>query len=184
MRALVIATMCVLPLAGAEAELPTTDPGKSFLVQAFGPKTFARAGASAVLVEVTNSPEEWGRGVDGLGIRFASAYGKHLIGTSVQFSVSTLRHEDLHYFPSTDRTFAGRMKHALVSTVVARNALDGSSMMAAGRVSCAFASGFGSRVWMPERYHTFASGMNSAGVSLGLDAGMNVFREFWPKRRH
>jgi len=57
-------------------------------------------------------------------------------------------------------------------------------MMAAGRVSGAFASGFGSQACMPERYQTFASGMNSAGVSLGMDAGMNVFREFWPKRRH
>jgi len=37
---------------------------------------------------------------------------------------------------------------------------------------------------MPARFHTFSSGISSAGISLAVDAGLNVMREFWPEIRH
>jgi len=184
MRVILIAAVCALSAAGAEEEFQQPSPEKSFAQQTFGVGTYVRAGAATLAGEITNSPEEWGRGADGVGRRFASAFGKHLIHTSTEFSVATLRHEDLRYFPAETKGFGSRLRHALLSTVVARNTSTGNQTLATGRLSGAFASGFVSRLWFPDRYHTFSSGMSSTGFSLGITAGTNVFREFWPKRRH
>ena len=179
MRFLVIATICAVPIFGADEP----SPEKSFVDQLFGPATFVRAGVGAAFSEMTNRPSEWGRGADGLGKRLASSYGRHLVSTTVQVGVATHLHEDLRYFPADEKGFGGRLRHALLSTVMARNKDTGGQTLAAGRISGAFASGFVSRLWFPERYHTVSSGMASGGISLGIDAGANVFREFWPKRR-
>ena len=56
--------------------------------------------------------------------------------------------------------------------------------LATSRFSGAIAGGFVSRAWMPAWFHTFASGISSAGISLAVDAGVNVLREFWPEIRH
>ena len=184
MRVILIAGLCVLSAAGAEEELQQPSPERSFAKQTFGTATLVRAGAATLAGEVANSPREWGRGADGVGKRFASAFGKHLIHSTTQFSVATLRHEDLRYFPSEKQGFGGRLRHALLSTVVARSTHTGNPTLATGRLSGAFVSGFVSRQWFPDRYHTFSSGMSSGGFSLGLNAGTNVFREFWPKRRN
>ena len=184
MRVILIAAVCVLSAAGADEALQQPSPETSLAKQTFGVETFVRAGAATVAGEIANSPEEWGRGADGIGKRFASAFGKHLIHSTTQFSVATLRHEDLRYFPADKKGFGNRLRHALVSTVVARNTSTGNNTLATGRLSGAFAGGFVSRLWFPDRYHTFSSGMASSGFSLGINAGTNVFREFWPKRRH
>ena len=184
MRVILIAAICVASAAGAAEESQKLAPEKSLANQAFGPATYYRAGAATALGVITDSPEEWGRGADGVGKRFASAFGKHLINTSVRVGVATLRHEDLRYYPAEKQGFKSRMGHALVSTVVARNTTTGGRTLAAGRLSGAFVSGFASRQWLPDRYHTFSSGMTTSGISLGIDAGINVFREFWSKRRH
>jgi len=41
-----------------------------------------------------------------------------------------------------------------------------------------------SRAWQPARQHTLGSGLATAGIILGADAGSNVVREFWPEIRH
>lgn len=183
MKSILLAAICVLPSLGAE--LPWTPAAeKSYFQHAFGIASYKRAAISTVLAEITNNPREWGRTWDGAGKRFASAYGRHLISTSVRYSVATLRHEDARYFPSAETAFKGRLKHALLGTVRARHEDTGASMFALGRVSGAYAGGFVSRTWMPDRFHTFSSGIRSGTMSLGLDAAMNVMREFWPRKRN
>jgi hypothetical protein len=98
--------------------------------------------------------------------------------------VATVRHEDLKYYPSGKQGFGPRMKHALLSTVVARKTTDGRPTMATGRVSGAVAGGFVSRLWQPARLRTVSSGLATSGIALGADAGANAVREFWPEIRH
>ncbi len=71
-----------------------------------------------------------------------------------------------------------------MSTVYARKTNRDGQTLATSRFSGALAGGFVSRVWMPARFHTFASGISSAGISLAFDAAVNVLREFWPEIRH
>ena len=138
----------------------------------------------AAVGQVFNHPSEWGRGAAGFGKRVASGFGKHIVKTSVEYPVAAARHEDLHYYPSTQRGFGPRLRHALVSTVVTQDTRNGRRKVAAGRISGNVASGFISRAWQPAAMHTAASGAATAGIGLGVDAGTNVLREFWPEIRH
>src|SRR5579884_55820 len=148
-----------------------------------GKLAFLRAAAVTAEQEVRNSPDEWGRGMPGVGKRFASVFGKHLVKSGVQIGMAGLLHEDLRYCRSPKSGFRSRLKHALVSTVAGRSAKTGEATPAVGRFSGAIASGLVSRAWQPVRLRTVSSGIASAGVSLGADAGANVVREFWPEIR-
>jgi hypothetical protein len=53
---------------------------------------------------------------------------------------------------------------------------------AVGRVAGSFGSGLISRIWQPSSISGIAHGFASGGISVGADVGMNVAREFWPRR--
>src|SRR5204862_2941579 len=77
----------------------------SFAKKAVGKPALIRAGASAVYGQVRNSPREWGRGAGGLGKRFASSVGTHVVKATVEVGVAAWRHEDLSYHPSEQQGF-------------------------------------------------------------------------------
>jgi hypothetical protein len=157
---------------------------KSFLRHLFGPRGFIFAAISTSIQHARDVPAEWGSGLAGLGRRYASAFGQHLVNGTVQYSVAKALHEDLKYYPSEEAGFKPRVKHALISTVYARKTNREGQTLATSRFSGALAGGFVSRAWQPARFHTFGSGISSAGISLSVDAGLNVLREFWPEIRH
>src|SRR5260370_15147191 len=140
MRTVAIATLCLLLVAD---QMPAAEPRKrdhqSLARQAFGKQAIARVGAGATVGQIANRPHEWGRGPSGFGKRLGSGMGKHLVKSSVQFGVAALRHEDLKYYRSEKQGFRPRVKHALLSTVVARTTTNGRPTMATGRVSGAVA---------------------------------------------
>lgn len=179
-----VAIFLLLPQLATPAVSPERSGRAHFAKKTFGKKAVAEVGAGTLIAHARNSPPEWGRGAPGLGKRFASGLGKHAVGSSINFTVSKLRHEALGYQPSGKQGFAPRLKYALVSTVVTRKTTTGKRTVASGRLSGAVGSGFISRLWMPARMHSIASGASSAGISLGVDAGSNVVREFWPEIRH
>jgi hypothetical protein len=79
--------------------------------------------------------------------------------------------------------FWPRVKHAAVTTYwVGRDNGQAGQTLAAGRITGAFAAGMVSRTWMPSRVATFGAGMQSFGGSIGLDVGLNLFKEFWPRK--
>jgi hypothetical protein len=157
---------------------------KSFLRHLFGPRGIIFAAISSSIQHARNAPAEWGSGLAGLSRRYASAFGQHLVNGTVQYSVAKALHEDLKYYPSEEAGFKPRVKHALISTVYARKTNGEGQTLATSRFSGAVAGGFVSRAWQPARFHTFGSGISSAGISLAVDAGLNVLREFWPEIRH
>jgi len=133
--------------------------------------------------EARNSPHEWNRTWAGFGKRAASSYGQRLIKGATELAVSsTVTHEDLRYHKSNQEGAWLRLKYALVRTLwVPRDVGDGNTF-AAGRVTGAFVAGQLSRTWMPSRVATFNAGAQNMGLSLSVDAGINVLREFWPKK--
>jgi hypothetical protein len=143
-----------------------------------------KTGISAVWGEARNSPREWGRTWEGFAKRAGSAYAQRAVKGVVEFSISSaLTHEDLRYHRSGLQGTWPRMKYALVRSFwVPRDVGDGHTF-AVGRIVGAFTAGQVSRTWMPTRVATLGAGVSSGGVSIGLDVGLNVAREFWPKRR-
>lgn len=185
MRTLTILTAIVLVAPAFSATQRVRHPYRREWAHHLASKqALGTVAAGAALQQARHSPHEWGGGVEGFGKRVASGFGKHVVKTSVEYTVAGIRHEDLHYYPSQKRGFRPRLEHALVSTVVTRKTTTGRKTVASGRISGAVASGFVSRLWQPASLQTASSGAASAGISLGADAGANVVREFWPEIRH
>jgi hypothetical protein len=137
---------------------------------------------TALFNEARNSPHEWGRGIDAFGKRAASSFGQRSVKATVELCASSWTHEDLHYRRMGQGGFWPRMKHAAVGTYwVPRDDGQGQTL-AVGRITGAFAAGMVSRTWMPSRVATFGAGMQSFGGAIGLDVGLNLFTEFWPRK--
>ena len=171
-------------VGGLQAADPNESKQPDYLHDTFGLMAVGKVVVRATYGEILDNPKEWGRGIDGYGIRLGSAFGSHFVKNSIQFPVAAWRHEDMRYHPSTEAKFGGRLKHALISTVVTRNLITGESTFAAGRVSGIFGSALISRTWQPAPDRTVAGGFSSAGISLAIDAGVNVLREFWKRPKH
>jgi hypothetical protein len=151
---------------------------------AFSPGAAARAAAGAGISQANDTPSEWGQGMAGFGKRFASAFGKHLVKTAIQYPVAYFRHEELGYRPSNKQGFGPRLQYALVSTVVTRKTTTGKRTLASGEIAGALGSGLISRSWQPASVSSISQGFLSGGITLGVDAGSHVIREFWPEIRH
>ena len=184
MRLQVIAISLMLAFTAQAAEKRPHRYRSRYVKHTFGKQAALQTGVSAGVQHLRNSPHEWGQGIGGFGKRVASGFGQHVVKNSIQYPIAAFRHEELGYRPSGKKGFGPRLGYALTSTVITHKTTNGKKTVAAGRISGAVGSGFISRAWQPARLHTVSSGAASAGVMLGVDAGNNVVREFWPEIRH
>jgi len=172
----------ILELSAA-TRAPVHPYRRQYVKSTYSKRAAVSVGAHAAVGQVLNHPKEWGRGAAGFGKRVASGAGTLVVKNSIQFGVAAVRHEDLRYHRSDQPGFGPRMKHALVSTVVTRKTTTGKKTVAAGRISGAVGSGLVSRAWQPAAARTVAGGLSTAGIGLAADAGLNVAREFWPRKK-
>jgi hypothetical protein len=169
-----------------DTAVPAAAPKQeSYLHHVFaGTGPYLKSAASAGISQAKGTPEEWGGGVQGYAKRWGSAFGKHIVKSSIHYGVARLRHEELGYRPSEKKGAWPRLRYALISTVVTRKTTTGARTISTSEISSVVGSGLISRLWQPASLHTVASGFGSAGISFGADAGYNVVREFWPEIRH
>lgn len=184
MRIAIIAAVSLTMVANAPGAEMQGSKRKECAKRAFSTGAMVGVGVGATFQQALNSPHEWGSGIAGFGKRVGSVMGKHLVDSSIQFTVATIRHEDLNYHRSGKQGFTPRLKYALLSTVITRKTTTGEKTVASNKIAGAVGAGFISRLWQPVRLHTVGSGIGSAGISLGVQAGSNVVREFWPEIRH
>jgi hypothetical protein len=145
--------------------------------ETYGKRAVIGVTAGASVNQLTHHPKHWGGGVTGFGKRLGSGFATHAVKTTVEHAVAAPLHEDLHYHRSTKSGVGPRLRHALVSTVVTTNTKSGKRTPAVGRISGHAAAGAFSQAIIPA-----ASGASTAGIGLAADAGVNVAREFWPRR--
>src|SRR5262249_54252441 len=77
------------------------------------PSFLLSVGLSAGITQLTNTPSEWGRGVDGYVRRFGTLYGLAAFRQSVLFAGSSLLHEDPRPLRSRRHGFGPRAADAL-----------------------------------------------------------------------
>jgi hypothetical protein len=142
------------------------------------PSVAAIALASAGIRQATDSPEEWD-GAKGFGYRVADVYGRRVVRVTVQYGLASALHEDNRYFQSGAQGFWPRTRYAIASTFLARHD-DGSRGISVSRLSGTAAAGFTARLWLPESQRNIKDASGGIGIALGIETGMNVFREFWP----
>jgi hypothetical protein len=188
-RVRIAATALAFLLSGAICAYAANEPPKQpaarkYFKHAVTPFAALRAAAGAGITQATNTPYEWGQGAAGFGRRLASAFGKHLVQKGIQYPVARLTHEALGYQRSDQTEFKLRLRHALIATVYTTKTTTGKKTVATNEFAGVFGSGLISRLWQPASVRTVGYGFLSGGISLSVDAGSNVLREFWPDIRH
>jgi hypothetical protein len=175
--------MCGLSLLAGPASAQQDNHLEDFKRKLIWKEPLIKTVASALFNEASDSPHEWGRGIDGFGKRAGSAFAKRTVKASVELAASEWTHEDLHYHRLGDGTIFSRVKHAVVTTYwVGRDNGPGNTV-AVGRIAGSFTASQVARLWMPDRVATFGAAMQSTAATVGLDLGVNIVREFW-RRPH
>jgi hypothetical protein len=149
------------------------------LKQSVDPLVLGREALGAAFDQWRDHPGDWAQGWDMYGVRVASHFGQNFIKRQILFGVQALDHETPGHLRSTRQGFKNRVVDAVRYTFIS-NSDSGKPMPAYSRLIAAYGAAYISRTWYPSSYHTFAAGLSAGSVSLGIDVGMNLLREFGP----
>jgi hypothetical protein len=152
---------------------------REYLKSLVSPVDVVSAAAGAGLSQWRDSPREWKQGGAGYGRRFANDYAGHLARATMMFGASSLLHEDNRYFTSGRRGAGARLKYALESTFLARRN-DGSRRFSYSRIGAGLGTAILSRTWVPPSWDHPRNVAINFGITLAVEAGFNVGREFLP----
>ena len=130
-----------------------------------------------------NFPKEWGRGGDGFARRLGSQYGQFVLGESIEFAVSELRHEDPRYIYSSRTGAWNRTKDAIVGTFLVPKENSTRRTIALGRISGVFGSWAIATRWEPQSERNLGSILFYGGIGMATKTGASIAREFWPDIR-
>jgi hypothetical protein len=167
--------------APSYAPLTASERWRLYFLGAYGPEAILRAAAGAGISQWNDTPKEWKQGSEAFGERFGNSLAKHVIRKTLESGTAAALHEDNRYFRSLDTGFWKRTKHAVGSVFVARNEA-GREHFAYSRFGSAVASSFISREWQPRSENSSGDAAMSFGITMAIDVGWNVFKEFRPKR--
>jgi hypothetical protein len=150
----------------------------------FNPTTLTSPALGAAIDQWQDEPTEWGQGMAGYGRRLGSGLGRNLANKSIIFGVAALDGEDPRYFRSDSPGIVSRSGHAVVSAFISYRE-DGSRAPAYAHFAGAYGSSFLANSWYPPSKATAEQALVRGTTKLGMNAAMNVLREFWPdlKRR-
>ncbi len=149
------------------------------VIQSFGLHGYMGAAMGAAIGQARNSPREWGQGVGGFAIRYASGIGTNLSRQTMAFGIEAALHEDPRYFPSKEKGLVRRLRNALLQTVVARTD-SGRETFAWGRMGSALGAGELANAWQPPSTSTPGRGLQRGVIILGGDLSYNLLQEFVP----
>lgn len=148
-------------------------------VRVVEPREFLRCAIAAGLQQIQDNPHEWGQGAEGYAKRYGSAYGYNAVRQSVAFALDTTFHQDPRYFRSQKPDVGGRVRDAVLQTLVSHTD-SGHRTFALWRVGSALAAGLVANTWQPKSLRDSSDAVTRSAISLGTDTASNVFREFWP----
>lgn len=154
---------------------------KNYVNSVVGTVALVQYLASPALLTARNSPKEWGGKWDGFGKRIASTAGKSFVSNTTTYALDELLRLDSNFYRSQDRSVKARLSNAALSTFTARKT-DGKRVVGIPRIAGSFLSEVVSSVtWYPPRYN-YVHGLKGGAISLGINTGFNLFREFiWKK---
>ena len=97
----------------------------------------------------------------------------------VEFVFPTITREDSRYYTLGHGGFVKRAGYALTRAVVTRNDAGKETFNFSEVVGSGAAAGI-SNLYYPSASRTFGNTASQWGLDVGIDAGVFVFREFWP----
>ena len=158
--------------------------GSSYVFDAFGPYPIAGAAISAGVDQYTNSPPEWDQGVAGYGKRFGSDLGIEAVGTTARYGLAEALKEDTIYYRCECAGIFPRLRHAAVSSLVARRGEDGHAVFSFPALVAPYAGAttavYG---WYPNRFGA-KDAFRMGNYNLLVYLGGNISFEFFYSGPH
>jgi hypothetical protein len=150
-----------------------------FLSNLYSPKALLATAPGAILDQLHPFPVEWGEGTHAVEKRVGSLYAQFVIGDFLERSVCAIDHENTRFARRGTGGFFPRMAHIIVDTVVASKP-DGSRLPAYSMLANDYGSWAIATLWSPPSLRTTGSIFKWGTGNVGVRAGGNLVREFWP----
>lgn len=144
------------------------------------PGLYGAALGGALSGQISNSPPEWGGGVQGYSTRAASAFGILLTQATIHEGTAALFHVDPRYIRSGGQGFGHRLGHAVGWTFVTydeHRRIRPNLPIAMG----AYGSGMISQLWYPGRFNPLTDGVRLGSQQMAFSVGINIVKEFSPE---
>jgi hypothetical protein len=156
----------------------------NYVYDGFGPYPIAGAAFTAGINQLSDSPPEWNQGIEGFSKRFGSNLGIAVVGTSTRYGLAEALREDTLYYRCQCTGAFRRLRHAAISTFIARLGDDGHRVFSFPALIAPYA---GSLVavygWYPDHFGAKdAFRMGSYGLLAYM--GENISLEFFYSGRH
>ena len=169
-------------LSGPYVPLSSEDKFKYRFFEIASTRGVAFISMGAGFEQIEHTPKEWGGGMEGYAKRYASTFGAAIFEETTSFGLEAALHEDPRYFPLDGPSKKARLWSVLRQTFTTRTD-SGATTFAYGRIGSELATGQVTRVWMPGSNNSALDGLRTTGISLGVDAALNMLYEFVPSTR-
>jgi hypothetical protein len=179
---MIFAVAVALPFAGFAQTSDVLDwQGKLWFhaESAYGPSSVAGFAAYNGLLQLINSPKEWGQGGGAYAERFASTLGWSGIHGALAFGLDSTLHQDPRYYRAGGTGFWRRTGHAFRGTILTRTDAGGETI-STWRIGSAYGAAYLSNLWYPARLDTARLGFTQGTIELGFGLAANLGSEFWP----
>ncbi|HEY0263586.1 MAG TPA: hypothetical protein VGC07_03600 [Granulicella sp.] len=171
----------------ADAKLPPQTVKEKFVTASedtFDYSAFLLPAAIAGYSQLTNSTPEFGTGPVAYGRYYWHSFVDQTVENyAVEFLVPVIAHEDTRYYTLGHGGFWKRTEYSLSRVVVTRSD-SGKRVFNAGEVVGAGMAAGLSNLYYPSPERTFGNTAGKWGQSVGIDAAVFVFKEFWPDINH
>jgi hypothetical protein len=157
---------------------------RNYVYEGFGPYPIVGAAFTAGINQLTDSPPEWNQGIKGFSRRFGSNLGIAVIGTSTRYGLAEAFREDTLYYRCECSGAFPRLRHAVISTVIARRGNEGHRVFSFPAVVAPYAASvvavYG---WYPNRFGA-KDAFRMGNYSLLAYMGENISLEFFYSGPH
>jgi hypothetical protein len=156
----------------------------NFIFDAFGPYPITGAAVAGGINQFGNAPPEWNQGLKGYGRRFGSDLGIVAVGTTTRYALAEALKEDTLYYRCECAGMFPRMRHAVVSTLVARRGDDGHRVFSFPALIAPYAGTMTAVYgWFPNRFGA-KDAFRMGNYNLLAYAGGNIALEFFYSGPH
>jgi hypothetical protein len=151
---------------------------RNYFFDAFGPYPITGAAIAAGINQAENTPPEWRQGAAGYSRRFGSDFGIAAVTTTTRYALAEVFKEDTLYYRCECKGVFPRLRHAVMSTFVARHGTDGHRVFSFPALVAPYAGTMTAVYgWFPDRYNA-KDAFRMGNYSLLGYVGSNVALEF------
>ncbi len=156
----------------------------NYLFDAFGPYPIIGAAAAAGINQFGNAPPEWNQGLKGYSRRFGSDFAIVAVGTTTRYALAEAFKEDTLYYRCECTGLFPRVRHAMVSTLIARRGNDGHRVFSFPALVAPYAGTMTAVYgWFPNRFGA-KDAFRMGNYNLLAYAGGNIALEFFYSGPH